>query len=89
MMGAHVLEQARFARPPSSLPGTVCLPKIRPVPFREEASGTGTPETSTRTASPEGASSAPRHTEQYSPQHDLLLPTNLYGPRDSTISRAP
>jgi GDP-L-fucose synthase len=88
MMGAHVLEQARlYETPKLVLVGTVCAyPKFAPVPFREEDLWNGYPE---ETNAPYGVAKktvlvgAQAYRDQYGVNAIFLLPTNLYGPRDS------
>jgi GDP-L-fucose synthase len=88
VMGANVLEQARIRRTPKLVVvGTVCsYPKHAPVPFREDDLWNGYPE---ETNAPYGVAKkavlvgAQAYREQYGLNAIFLLPTNLYGPRDS------
>ena len=87
-MGANVLEQARIHETPKLvIVGTVCAyPKFTPVPFVESALWDGYPE---ETNAPYGIAKkavlvgAQGYREQYGLDAIFLLPTNLYGPRDS------
>jgi GDP-L-fucose synthase len=88
MMGAHVLEQSRLhGIEKLVIVGTVCAyPKFTPVPFKEESLWDGYPE---ETNAPYGVAKktvlvgAQAYREQYGLRSVFLLPTNLYGPRDS------
>jgi GDP-L-fucose synthase len=87
-MGAHVLEQARLHETPKLvIVGTVCAyPKFAPIPFNEDDLWDGYPE---ETNAPYGVAKkavlvgAQAYREQYGLNSIFLLPTNLYGPRDS------
>jgi GDP-L-fucose synthase len=88
IMGATMLELAR-QKDVSKLviAGTVCAyPKNTPVPFREDELWNGYPE---ETNAPYGVAKksllvgAQAYREQYGTNAVFLLPTNLYGPRDS------
>jgi len=87
IMGAHVLEQSRFANVEKLvMVGTICsYPKFTPVPFREEDLWSGYPE---ETNAPYGVAKrallvgARAYREQYGLNVIYLLPVNLYGPRD-------
>jgi GDP-L-fucose synthase len=87
LMGAHVLEQARLhGTGKLVLAGTVCsYPKHAPVPFREDDLWAGYPE---ETNAPYGIAKkallvgAQAYRRQYGTNAIMLLPVNLYGPRD-------
>ncbi len=87
-MGVHVLEEARRAEIPKVvLAGTICsYPKFAPVPFREETLWDGYPE---ETNAPYGIAKkallvmAQAYRQQYGTNAVVLLPVNLYGPRDN------
>jgi GDP-L-fucose synthase len=87
-MGANVLEQARRHQTAKLvIVGTVCAyPKLTPVPFVESALWDGYPE---ETNAPYGIAKksvlvgAQGYRAQYGLDAIFLLPTNLYGPRDS------
>ncbi|MBM3679220.1 MAG: GDP-L-fucose synthase [Actinobacteria bacterium] len=88
VMGANLLEQARIHRTEKVvLAGTICsYPKHTPVPFREEELWNGFPE---ETNAPYGVAKkailvgAQAYREQYGTNAIMLLPVNLYGPRDN------
>jgi GDP-L-fucose synthase len=88
MMGAHVLEQSRIRGVEKLVvAGTVCAyPKFTPVPFREDDLWNGYPE---ETNAPYGVAKksvlvgAQAYRQQYGLNSIFLLPTNLYGPRDT------
>jgi GDP-L-fucose synthase len=88
MMGAHVLEQSRLRNVEKLVvAGTVCAyPKFTPVPFREDDLWNGYPE---ETNAPYGIAKksvlvgAQAYRQQYGLNAIFLLPTNLYGPRDT------
>jgi len=88
MMGAHVLEQSRLRGIDKLIVvGTVCAyPKFTPVPFREDDLWNGYPE---ETNAPYGVAKksvlagAQAYRQQYGLNSIFLLPTNLYGPRDT------
>lgn len=88
MMGAHVLEQARLhGTRKLVLLGTICsYPKHAPIPFREDDLWSGYPE---ETNAPYGIAKktllvgARAYREQYGVNAIMLLPVNLYGPRDN------
>jgi GDP-L-fucose synthase len=88
MMGAHVLELSRLQDVEKLvIVGTVCAyPKFTPVPFSEENLWDGYPE---ETNAPYGVAKktvlvgAQSYREQYGLHSIFLLPTNLYGPRDT------
>jgi len=88
IMGAHVLEQCRAHEVGKLvISGTVCsYPKLTPVPFREEELWNGYPE---ETNAPYGVAKkaifvgAQSYREQYGLNAIVLLPANLYGPRDN------
>jgi GDP-L-fucose synthase len=88
VMGANVLEQARLHETAKLvIVGTVCAyPKLTPVPFVESALWDGYPE---ETNAPYGIAKksvlvgAQGYRAQYGLDAIFLLPTNLYGPRDS------
>lgn len=88
IMGIQLMEAARQAGVSKFLQvGTVCAyPKITPVPFREESLWEGYPE---ETNAPYGIAKkallvqAQAYRAQYGFNAIYLLPTNLYGPRDS------
>jgi GDP-L-fucose synthase len=87
-MGAHVLEQSRLhSLEKLVVVGTVCAyPKFTPVPFREDDLWNGYPE---ETNAPYGVAKksvlvgAQAYRQQYGLNAIFLLPTNLYGPRDT------
>jgi GDP-L-fucose synthase len=88
IMGAHVLELSRLRDVGKLIVlGTVCAyPKFTPVPFREDDLWDGYPE---ETNAPYGVAKksvlvgAQAYRRQYGLNSIFLLPTNLYGPRDS------
>jgi GDP-L-fucose synthase len=88
IMGAHVLELSRIRNVEKLIVvGTVCAyPKHTPVPFREDDLWNGYPE---ETNAPYGVAKksvlvgAQAYRQQYGLNAIFLLPTNLYGPRDS------
>jgi GDP-L-fucose synthase len=88
IMGAHVLELSRLSKVGKLIVvGTVCAyPKFTPVPFREDDLWNGYPE---ETNAPYGVAKksvlvgAQAYRQQYGLNSIFLLPTNLYGPRDS------
>jgi GDP-L-fucose synthase len=88
MMGAHVLELSRIHEVAKVIfSGTVCAyPKFAPVPFSEDDLWNGYPE---ETNAPYGVAKktvlvgAQAYREQYGLDAILLLPANLYGPRDN------
>jgi GDP-L-fucose synthase len=88
VMGAYVLELARIHEVEKViLAGTVCAyPKHTPVPFHEDDLWNGYPE---ETNAPYGVAKksvlvgAQAYRQQYGLNAIFLLPTNLYGPRDS------
>jgi GDP-L-fucose synthase len=88
LMGTHVLEQSRIAGVRKLVMlGTICsYPKHTPVPFREEDLWDGYPE---ETNAPYGVAKkallvgAQAYREQYGLNAIMLLPVNLYGPRDN------
>ncbi len=88
LMGAHVLELSRLGNVEKLIVvGTVCAyPKHTPVPFRETDLWNGYPEP---TNAPYGVAKksvlvgAQAYRQQYGLNAIFLLPTNLYGPRDS------
>src|SRR5437763_1473569 len=88
LMGAHVLELSRInAVRKTVVVGTVCAyPKLTPVPFKEDDLWNGYPE---ETNAPYGVAKksilvgAQAYREQYGLDAIFLLPTNLYGPRNS------
>ena len=88
VMGAHVLESSRLGNVEKVIVvGTVCAyPKHTPVPFREDDLWNGYPE---ETNAPYGVAKksvlvgAQAYRQQYGVNAIFLLPTNLYGPRNS------
>jgi GDP-L-fucose synthase len=88
VMGAHVLELSRIRNVDKLIiVGTVCAyPKLTPVPFREDDLWNGYPE---ETNAPYGVAKksvlvgAQAYRQQYGLNSIFLLPTNLYGPRDT------
>jgi GDP-L-fucose synthase len=88
MMGVNVLEQARIhSTEKVVMVGTICsYPKFAPIPFREETLWDGYPE---ETNAPYGVAKkalivgAQSYREQYALNSIVLLPVNLYGPRDN------
>ena len=87
-MGVNILEQARIhATEKVVMVGTICsYPKFAPIPFREETLWDGYPE---ETNAPYGVAKkallvgAQSYREQYGLNSIMLLPVNLYGPRDN------
>lgn len=87
-MGVHVIEEARHAGVAKVVvAGTICsYPKHTPVPFREEELWNGYPE---ETNAPYGVAKkalivmAQAYRQQYGSNVVVLLPVNLYGPRDN------
>lgn len=87
LMGIHVLEEARLAGVQKVvITGTVCAyPKFAPLPFREDDLWNGYPE---ETNAPYGVAKkallvmAQAYRRQYGMNAIMLLPVNLYGPRD-------
>ena len=87
-MGVNILEQARIhSTEKVVLVGTICsYPKFAPIPFREESLWDGYPE---ETNAPYGVAKkallvgAQAYREQYGLNAVMLLPVNLYGPRDN------
>jgi GDP-L-fucose synthase len=87
-MGLNVLEECRAAKVGKLvMTGTICsYPKFSPVPFREDALWDGYPE---ETNAPYGVAKrallvgAQAYREQYGLNTVVLLPVNLYGPRDN------
>ena len=88
MMGVNILEQARIhGTDKVTMVGTICsYPKFAPIPFREETLWDGYPE---ETNAPYGVAKkallvgAQSYREQYGLNAIVLLPVNLYGPRDN------
>lgn len=88
MMGVHVLEEGRqHGIPKIVMAGTICsYPKFTPIPFREEELWNGYPE---ETNAPYGVAKkallvmAQAYRQQYGQNAIVLLPVNLYGPRDN------
>jgi GDP-L-fucose synthase len=88
VMGTHVLEQSRrHALGKLVLLGTICsYPKFTPIPFREQSLWDGYPD---ETNAPYGIAKksllvgAQAYREQYGLNSIVLMPTNLYGPRDN------
>lgn len=88
IMGIQVMKQARRAGVEKFVAvGTVCAyPKFTPVPFKEEDLWNGYPE---ETNAPYGLAKkmllvqAQAYRAQYGFNAIYILPTNLYGPRDS------
>ena len=87
-MGVNILEQARIhATEKVVMVGTICsYPKFAPIPFREDTLWDGYPE---ETNAPYGIAKkallvgAQSYREQYGLNSIMLLPVNLYGPRDN------
>ena len=93
MMGIQLMEEARrrVIRKLVAL-GTICsYPKFTPVPFREEDLWNGYPE---ETNAPYGLAKrmllvqAQAYRAQYGFESIVLLPVNLYGPRDNFDPRS-
>jgi len=88
MMGVQLMEEARRRRVAKFLAlGTICsYPKLAPVPFREDDLWNGYPE---ETNAPYGVAKrilvvqAQTSRAQYGFNAVVLLPVNLYGPRDN------
>ena len=88
VMGINVLEQARIHQTEKVvMVGTICsYPKHAPVPFREETLWDGYPE---ETNAPYGVAKkallvgSQAYRAQYGLNSIVLLPVNLYGPRDN------
>jgi GDP-L-fucose synthase len=88
MMGAQLMEEARFAGVDKFVAvGTVCAyPKFTPVPFKEDDLWDGYPE---ETNAPYGLAKkmllvqAQAYRQQYGFNAIYLLPVNLYGPGDN------
>ena len=88
MMGVNILEQARIhGTEKITMVGTICsYPKFAPIPFREDTLWDGYPE---ETNAPYGVAKkallvgAQSYREQYGLNAVMLLPVNLYGPRDN------
>jgi len=88
IMGAHVLELARFHEVRKLVMlGTICeYPKFTPVPFREDELWNGYPE---ETNAPYGVAKksllvgGQAYRDQYGLDAIHILPVNLYGPRDN------
>lgn len=87
-MGVNILEQARIhSTEKVVMVGTICsYPKFAPIPFREDTLWDGYPE---ETNAPYGVAKkallvgAQAYREQYGLNSIMLLPVNLYGPRDN------
>ena len=87
-MGVNILEQARIhSTDKLVMVGTICsYPKFAPIPFREDTLWDGYPE---ETNAPYGVAKkallvgAQSYREQYGLNSIMLLPVNLYGPRDN------
>jgi GDP-L-fucose synthase len=87
-MGLNVLEQARIAGVKKVvITGTVCAyPKFAPIPFREDDLWNGYPE---ETNAPYGVAKkallvmAQGYRKEFGLNAVMLLPVNLYGPRDN------
>jgi GDP-L-fucose synthase len=88
VMGALLMEHARRARVKKFVAlGTICsYPKFTPVPFKEDDLWNGYPE---ETNAPYGLAKkmllvqAQSYRQQYGFNAIVLLPVNLYGPRDN------
>ncbi len=88
MMGINVLEQARiYGVEKVVMAGTICsYPKFAPIPFREDDLWNGYPE---ETNAPYGIAKknllvgAQSYRQQYGLNAIMVLPVNLYGPRDN------
>jgi GDP-L-fucose synthase len=88
MMGLQLLEECRLAEVPKVLAvGTICAyPKFASIPFREEDLWDGYPE---ETNAAYGMAKkmllvqSQAYREQYGFNSVVLLPVNLYGPRDN------
>lgn len=87
-MGVHIMEQGRRVGVDKIvIAGTICAyPKHTPVPFQEDELWNGYPE---ETNAPYGIAKkallvmAQSYREQYGQNTVVLLPVNLYGPRDN------
>ncbi len=87
-MGVNILEQARIhSTDKLVMVGTICsYPKFAPIPFHEDTLWDGYPE---ETNAPYGVAKkallvgAQSYREQYGLNSIMLLPVNLYGPRDN------
>ena len=87
-MGVNILEQARIhSTDKLVMVGTICsYPKFAPIPFREDTLWDGYPE---ETNAPYGVAKkallvgAQSYREQYGLNSIMVLPVNLYGPRDN------
>ena len=87
-MGAHILEQGRHAGVAKVvMVGTICsYPKHAPIPFREDDLWDGYPE---ETNAAYGVAKkallvmAQAYRQQYGTNAIVLLPVNLYGPKDN------
>jgi GDP-L-fucose synthase len=88
MMGLNMFEECRLAAVPKLVAaGTICAyPKFTPIPFKEEDLWNGYPE---ETNAPYGIAKklmlvqSQGYREQYGMNSIVLLPVNLYGPRDN------
>ena len=88
MMGLHVIEEARLARTKKVVvAGTVCsYPKLAPLSFKESDLWNGYPA---ETNAPYGIAKklllvqAQAYREQYGLDTVMLVPVNMYGPRDN------
>ncbi|HEY7129229.1 MAG TPA: GDP-L-fucose synthase [Nitrospira sp.] len=88
MMGAQLIEEGRQQRLQKFVAiGTICAyPKFAPVPFNEDDLWTGYPE---ETNAPYGLAKkmmlvqSQAYRQQYGFNSIVLLPVNLYGPRDN------
>jgi GDP-L-fucose synthase len=86
-MGLNVLEEARRAKTSKVvITGTICAyPKFAPVPFREDDLWNGYPE---ETNAPYGVAKrallvmAQAYRREFGSNFVMVLPVNLYGPRD-------
>lgn len=87
-MGLHVLEEARrVGTKKVVIAGTICAyPKFAPIPFREDDLWNGYPE---ETNAPYGVAKkailvmAQAYRQEFGSNFVMLLPVNLYGPRDN------
>jgi GDP-L-fucose synthase len=87
-MGVHVLEEGRHAGVQKTIiAGTICsYPKYAPIPFREDDLWSGFPE---ETNAPYGVAKkalivmAQSYRAQYGTNAVVVMPVNLYGPRDN------
>jgi GDP-L-fucose synthase len=88
VMGSHLIDACRQYRVEKLVAiGTICsYPKLTPVPFKESDFWNGYPE---ETNAPYGVAKksvlvgAQAYRQQYGVNAIFLLPTNLYGPRNS------